>query len=95
MRVFFVFASSKKLVILLPFLLHSLLSFVRLSNPPFPPPLSFQTLYPNCSSMAIDLLKKLLVFEPGERMDAAAALNHPYFDNMKANSKIPDPPICR
>jgi len=53
----------------------------------------FETLYPACSPVAIDLLKKLLKFEPGERLDAASALNHSYFDALRKSNKSPDPPV--
>ncbi|GMH62898.1 hypothetical protein TL16_g03580 [Triparma laevis f. inornata] len=53
----------------------------------------FETLYPSCNPVAIDLLKKLLKFEPGERLDATTALNHSYFDALRNSNKSPDPPI--
>jgi cyclin-dependent kinase len=31
----------------------------------------------------IDLLKKMLVYEPGKRISAKAALLHPYFRNLQ------------
>lgn len=34
---------------------------------------------PNASPLAIDLLKKLLQFNPDERITAAEALYHPFF----------------
>ncbi|GMI47600.1 hypothetical protein TrCOL_g4659 [Triparma columacea] len=56
-------------------------------------PVDFETLYPSCNPVAVDLLKKLLKFEPSERLDAAAALAHPYFDALRASNKTPDPPV--
>ena len=53
----------------------------------------FETLYPSCNPVAVDLLKKLLKFEPGDRLDAATALAHPYFDALRASNKKPDPPV--
>ncbi len=53
----------------------------------------FSTLYPSSNSVAVDLLKKMLVFEPNERLDAAAALAHPYFDAIRNSSKSPEPPV--
>jgi len=53
----------------------------------------FETLYPTCNAAAVDLLKKLLQFEPGERLTAEQALNHPYFSNLKASNKTTDPPV--
>ena len=56
-------------------------------------PVDFETLYPSCNPVAIDLLKKLLKFEPGERLDSTGALAHPYFDALRASNKTPDPPV--
>lgn len=52
----------------------------------------FETLYPDCNPVAVDLLKKLLVFEPANRLNAAEVLAHPYFDALK-NGKHNDPPV--
>lgn len=38
---------------------------------------------PDLDADGIDLLKKLLVYEPGQRLSAQKALNHPYFDDLK------------
>mmetsp|Transcript_24864 Transcript_24864/g.51637 ORF Transcript_24864/g.51637 Transcript_24864/m.51637 type:complete len:471 (+) Transcript_24864:26-1438(+) len=56
-------------------------------------PVDFETLYPSCNPVAVDLLKKLLKFEPSERLDAASALAHPYFDALRNTNKNPDPPV--
>ncbi|GMK59706.1 hypothetical protein CspeluHIS016_0803120 [Cutaneotrichosporon spelunceum] len=45
---------------------------------PIQPRVKFQTLYPNASPAAIDLLEKLLAFDPERRISCAAALEHPY-----------------
>jgi len=39
---------------------------------------SLQTLYPNASEDALDLLQKLLMFNPDKRITAEGALEHPY-----------------
>lgn len=37
-----------------------------------------------CTPDAMDLLQKLLTLDPAKRIDATAALNHPYFDKYRA-----------
>jgi len=41
-------------------------------------PRSLQSLYPSASEEAIDLLQKLLMFNPDKRISAEGALEHPY-----------------
>jgi len=41
-------------------------------------PTKFEQLYPEASPQAIDLLKKMLVFDPRKRISAAQALEHEY-----------------
>jgi len=41
-------------------------------------PRSLQSMYPNASEDAIDLLRKLLMFNPDKRITAEQALEHPY-----------------
>ncbi|EGZ18495.1 hypothetical protein PHYSODRAFT_315255 [Phytophthora sojae] len=38
----------------------------------------FEELYPNANQQALDLLEKLLVYDPKKRITAAEALHHPY-----------------
>ncbi|KNC20962.1 hypothetical protein FF38_01472, partial [Lucilia cuprina] len=45
---------------------------------PFSPGVKFEDLYPNASPMAIDLLSKLLAFNPKKRITVDEALNHPF-----------------
>ena len=52
----------------------------------------FESLYPDCNPVAVDLMKKLLCFEPSNRLSAAEALAHPYFDALK-NGRHTDPPV--
>lgn len=33
-------------------------------------------------SDAVDLLEKMLVYDPSQRISAKAAMNHPYFDDL-------------
>ncbi|KAG6470726.1 hypothetical protein ZIOFF_071803 [Zingiber officinale] len=38
----------------------------------------FASIYPHANPFAIDLLKKMLVFDPSKRIDVTEALQHPY-----------------
>lgn len=40
-------------------------------------------LFPASSSLALDLLKRLLEFNPSARISAAEALKHPFFDSIR------------
>lgn len=40
----------------------------------------FTTLYPNASPAAIDLLERLLTFDPSRRITVEEALVHPYLE---------------
>jgi mitogen-activated protein kinase 7 len=42
------------------------------------PKIPFQNLYPRASPLAIDLLTKLLAFDPSKRITVEEALAHPY-----------------
>jgi len=46
------------------------------------PPTSYRSLFTAASDDAVDLLSKLLKFNPLERITAAEALQHPYFSNQ-------------
>ncbi|ETV93745.1 CMGC/CDK protein kinase, variant 1 [Aphanomyces invadans] len=50
----------------------------KVSFPVFSP-LPLETLFADTDSIALDLLKHLLVYDPSQRLDAAEALKHPYF----------------
>jgi negative regulator of PHO system len=54
----------------------TLKQFIRYPKAPF------SQVLPKASSLAIDLLEKLLKFDPAERITARAALDHPYFDGI-------------
>lgn len=45
---------------------------------PNKPPVTFAILYPTASTPAVDLLAKMLVFDPRKRISAAKALEHEY-----------------
>jgi len=46
--------------------------------PDLPAPRSFESMYPNSDADAVDMLQKLLMFNPEKRMTAEQALEHPY-----------------
>jgi mitogen-activated protein kinase 15 len=46
-------------------------------------------MYPKASTDAIDLLKKLLTFNPKERLSADGALEHPYVAEFRNPSSEP------
>ena len=52
----------------------------------------FGTLFPAAHHEAIDLLSKLLVFDPRKRLSVRQALEHPYFQELHDPA---DEPICR
>lgn len=45
-------------------------------------PTSLQQLIPNASEEAIDLMQKMMIFDPQKRITPAQALKHPYFDGF-------------
>lgn len=53
---------------------------------PFPrmPKVPFSHLFPKAHPLAIDLLEKLLKFDPAQRISADEALRHPYFTTSHA-----------
>jgi len=56
-----------------------------LENLPDPPaPRTMENMYPNADSDSIDMLQKLLMFNPDKRMTAEEALEHPYVAQFHA-----------
>ena len=45
--------------------------------------ISFSQIYPNGNPLAIDLLTKMLCFNPKNRIDIEQCLNHPYFKEVR------------
>ncbi|KAG6960698.1 hypothetical protein JG688_00009474 [Phytophthora aleatoria] len=54
----------------------------------------FEELYPNANQQALDLLEKLLVYDPKQRLSAVQALEHPYlreaFRSVKGDNTAED-----
>jgi len=44
-----------------------------------------QTLIPNASEQAIDLMMKMMTFDPQKRITPQQALKHPYFEGFVLN----------
>ncbi len=55
-------------------------------------PTSLQQLIPNASEQAIDLMMKMMIFDPQKRITPAQALKHPYFDGFELKLKPPSIP---
>lgn len=49
---------------------------------PFKQQRSFRSLFPNASTQALDLLSKMLKFDPTERITVEEALKHPYLESL-------------
>lgn len=43
---------------------------------------SIKSILKGLDSDALDLLEKMLVYDPTQRISAKAAMNHPYFDDL-------------
>jgi len=61
-----------------------------IKNLPKKPRVPFSTLYPNASAEAIDLVEKMLVFDPRKRISAAKALEHKYLVALHHVNDEPD-----
>jgi serine/threonine protein kinase len=53
---------------------------------------SFENLLQGIEKDAVDLLKKLLCYDPAERLSAEAALAHPYFKELHDIKNEPEAP---
>ena len=55
------------------------------------PKVPWRNLYPSANSSALDLLEKLLQFNPGKRITVEEALAHPYFASLHDEA---EEPVC-
>ncbi|KAJ2827680.1 MAPK protein hog1 [Coemansia sp. 'formosensis'] len=53
-------------------------------------PVSFKTRFPRIEPLAIDLLEKMLVFDPRKRITATEALAHPYLETYHDEADEPE-----
>ncbi|KAF1313731.1 Cmgc/mapk protein kinase, partial [Globisporangium splendens] len=53
-----------------------------MKSQPMKPGVPFSKLYPATNPMAIDLLERVLVFDPAKRISVEEALAHPYLDSL-------------
>jgi cyclin-dependent kinase len=51
-------------------------------------PLSLSTAVPNLDEAGLDLLSKMLEYEPAKRISAKKAMEHPYFDDLPDKSSL-------
>jgi len=51
---------------------------------------NIKDIYPGCSDEGIDLLKKMLIFNPATRITIDTALDHPYFEEVKDKNQEVD-----
>ncbi|KAG8961318.1 hypothetical protein FRC03_005533 [Tulasnella sp. 419] len=58
---------------------------------PFKKKVPFETMFPNADPLAIDLLTKMLAFDPEDRITVLEALEHPYLESYH---EIGDEPEC-
>lgn len=49
---------------------------------PQKPGKSFESIFPEVSPIALDLLKKMLLFDPKQRISVNKALEHPYLEQL-------------
>lgn len=71
----------------------SLISKSFLRNLPRYPKQPLPKIVPKASPLALDLIEKMLEFNPIKRISAAEALKHPYFDSLKNLTGIEIPRI--
>ena len=62
-----------------------------LESLPAPKAKKLRDLFPSASEEALDMIKNLLVFNPGKRLSAEQALQHPYVAQFHNPD---DEPVC-
>eukprot|EP00753_Platysulcus_tardus_P017211 PLAT6326.1.p1 GENE.PLAT6326.1~~PLAT6326.1.p1 ORF type:complete len:397 (+),score=202.56 PLAT6326.1:27-1193(+) len=63
-----------------------------MKSQPFKPAVPFASLYPEAQPDAIDLLEKMLVFDPDRRLTVEEALAHPYMESLHCEEDEPVAP---
>lgn len=58
---------------------------------PYKPPIPFEQLYPDANPLALDMLRRLLAFDPSQRITCEQALEHPY---LAVWHDPADEPVC-
>ncbi|WFD34073.1 mitogen-activated protein kinase [Malassezia cuniculi] len=58
---------------------------------PYQAPVPFEKLFPEANPLALDLLRRLLAFDPSERISCVEALQHPYLAVWQDPA---DEPVC-
>lgn len=69
--------------------------YIRFETRPQPSRPALRALFRNCSDDALDLLLRLMAFDPGKRISAAEALRHPYFSSDPPPTPAADLPLPR
>ena len=69
--------------------------YIRFETRPQPSRPALRALFRNCSDDALDLLLRLMAFDPGKRISAAEALRHPYFSCDPPPTPAADLPLPR
>ncbi|KAI0491638.1 hypothetical protein KFK09_025898 [Dendrobium nobile] len=59
----------------------------------YTPGIPLSSLYPNANPLALDLLGKMLVFDPSKRISVAEALEHPYMSGLLDPNADPLPQV--
>eukprot|EP01125_Pyxidicula_operculata_P014103 TRINITY_DN4684_c0_g1_i2.p1 TRINITY_DN4684_c0_g1~~TRINITY_DN4684_c0_g1_i2.p1 ORF type:complete len:223 (+),score=30.86 TRINITY_DN4684_c0_g1_i2:299-967(+) len=52
------------------------------------PPQDLRIFFPNVDPLAVDLISKMLVYDPAQRISARVALQHPYFESIRVQRQI-------
>ncbi|KAL2905529.1 Mitogen-activated protein kinase 7 [Bienertia sinuspersici] len=64
------------------FMVHDVRALLYLHSMPYSRGVHLATLYPRADRLALDLLQKMLVFDPNKRITVIEALQHPYLDDL-------------
>lgn len=60
---------------------------------PYSPGTPFAHLYPSADPRAVDLLQKMLVFDPSKRIGVTEALQHPYMSSLNNSNSVSPAPV--